>query len=124
MNAVYEEEKLTQKVIECIIEVHKTLGPGFIEGIYKNAMILELISHGLKVEREKPISVKYKGKIVGKQKLDVVVENTVVLELKTVEALSKAHYAQLRSYLKASKIPIGLLVNFADSKADYRRVEI
>jgi GxxExxY protein len=121
---MYEGEQLTQQVIECVIEVHKTLGPGFIESVYKNAMILELNSRGLVVETEKPINIFYKGKIVGNQKLDIVVENRVVLELKAVEALSKAHYAQLRSYLKASSIPLGLLVNFADAKADFRRVEI
>jgi GxxExxY protein len=121
---MYEGEQLTQQVIECLIEVHKTLGPGFIESVYHNAMILELNARGMAVETEKPINVFYKGKIVGNQKLDIVVEGRVVLELKVVEALSKAHYAQLRSYLKASNLPIGLLVNFADAKADFRRVEI
>ncbi len=121
---MFDEEVLTGQIIECAIAVHKALGPGFIEAVYHNALMLEFAERGIRAEREVEVLVRYKGKLVGKHRLDVVVEEQVVLELKTVEALSKAHYAQLRSYLKASNIGTGLLINFSEAKADYRRVEI
>ena len=120
---MYELEELTGKIIECVIEVHQSLGPGFAEGVYHNALMLEFSERGMASDRERPIKVCYKNKIVGTQRLDIVVEDSVVLELKTVEDLSKAHYAQLRSYLKVSGIGVGLLINFSEAKADYRRVE-
>lgn len=90
---MFETETLTGKIIECVIDVHKTLGPGFVEGIYHNALMLEFANRGIKAERETQIKVRYKGKIVGTHRLDIVVEDSIVLELKTVENLSKAHYA-------------------------------
>lgn len=120
----YEKDKLTKSIIECIINVHKTLGPGFLENIYRKSLCIELIRYGLKVEDEKEISVYYKNVEVGRHRLDILVENLVIVELKTVERLSKTHYAQIKSYLKACNLKTGLLVNFFGEKADYRRVEI
>ncbi len=120
----YEAEELTRVVIEAIIRVHQTLGPGFLESIYRNALVLELAGRGLNVENERQIVIHYEDKPVGRHVLDVVVNGAVVLELKAVEELCPAHYAQLRSYLKASKIKTGLLVNFGGEKADFRRVEL
>ena len=114
---------LTENVIESVIVVHRTLGPGFLESAYRNALEIELLDRGMKVEREKEIDLFYKNKRVGRHRLDLVVEEAVVLELKAVEALSKTHYAQIRAYLLASGINTGLLVNFAGNKADYRRIE-
>jgi GxxExxY protein len=115
---------LTGTLIKCIIEVHKELGPGFLENIYKNALILELQKNGLTVETEKEIEIFYKGQSVGSYRLDIIVNNLIVLELKTVESIIKIHYAQLRSYLKASGCKTGFIVNFSLERADFRRVEI
>ena len=120
---MHNAEELTGRIIECVIEVHKSLGPGFAEGVYHNALMLEFVERGMSADRERQITIYYKGKIVGTHRLDIVVDDSIILELKTVETLSKAHYAQLRSYLKAAGIGIGLLINFSEAKADYRRVE-
>ena len=117
-----EIDTLTEIIIEGVIAVHRTLGPGFLENAYRNALEIELLDRGMKVEREKEIDIFYKNKLVGRHRLDLVVEEAVVLELKAVEALNKNHYAQIRAYLFASGISTGMLVNFAGHKADYRRV--
>ena len=108
---------------KCIIKVHQTLGPGFLESIYRRALVYELRRNGMSVEEEKELTIYYEDHEVGRHRLDLVVVDQVVLELKTVEALNKAHYAQLRSYLKASGLKVGFLVNFAKEKADFRRVD-
>jgi GxxExxY protein len=118
----YEEKELTAAIIQAIIKVHRVLGPGFLESVYRNALILEL-RRDLEVEHEKPITIYYEGEEVGLHRLDIVVENKVIVELKTVEELSKAHYAQVRSYLRATGIDVAILVNFATEKADFRRIE-
>mgnify|MGYP000049957953 CR=1 FL=1 len=115
---------LTERIIQGIVKVHRTLGPGFLESIYRNALVLELIGKGLKVESEKEVTVYYEGRPVGTHRLDILVEGKVVLELKTVEQLTAAHYAQIRSYLKATGLNVGLLVNFAKQRSDFRRVEL
>ena len=120
----YQNDKLTERIIYCIIQVHQTLGPGFLENIYRRALLLELWKHDLATEVEKEILIYYDGHEVGRHKLDLIVERKVILELKAVEALNKAHYAQVRSYLKATRIPLALLINFSADRADFRRVEI
>ena len=92
-----EIDGLTEVIIESVIAVHKTLGPGFLESVYRNALEIELLDRGMTVEREKEIDLYYKNKPVGRHRLDLVVENSVVLELKAVESLSKSHYAQIRA---------------------------
>jgi GxxExxY protein len=121
---MYENGEITERIIQAIIKVHKLLGPGFLESVYRNALVLEFGDCGLCVESEYPIVIYYGGRVVGRHKLDLVVEKRVVVEIKTIEDLAQAHYAQLRSYLRASNIPLGLLVNFAKEKADFRRVEL
>ncbi|MFN3653632.1 MAG: GxxExxY protein [Armatimonadota bacterium] len=118
-----DDAALTRLVISAIIRVHQVLGPGFLENIYREALILELVKRGLRVEKEKSITVVYDGEEVGTHRLDILVEGRIIIELKTVEELSRAHYAQLRSYLKATGLELGILVNFAKEKADFRRVE-
>ena len=115
---------LTEKIIQAIIRVHQTLGPGFLERIYHNALVVELSKQVLHVESEKQIDVYYEEELVGTHRLDLLVENQVIVELKTVEKLVGVHYAQLRSYLRATGLQVGLLVNLASEKADYRRVEL
>jgi GxxExxY protein len=117
-------EELTGRVIRCVIRVHQTLGPGFLENVYRRALLIELRKNGLATETEKEIVVYYDGQEVGKHRLDLLVEGQMILELKTVEALSKAHYAQVRSYLKATRLDTALLINFATALADFRRISI
>lgn len=115
-------DHLTRAIIEAVINVHNELGPGFMEGAYRNALEIEWRQRGIAVEREEEIHLFYKTEPTGVHRLDLVVEGSVDLELKAVEALNKNHYAQIRAYLKASGIGTGLLINFQRSKADYRRV--
>jgi GxxExxY protein len=114
---------LTDRIIYCVIKVHQTLGPGFLEKVYRHALRIELRKQNLTAEVEKPVFVYYEGQKVGRHRLDFLVEGQVILELKTVEALSRAHYAQVRSYLKATGLRLGLLINFADERAEFRRIE-
>jgi len=118
------DDELTKKIIGAEIEVHRTLGPGFLERIYRESMILEFCRRGIKVESEKPVIVHDKGTFVGQQRLDLLVDATVVVELKAIETLHGMHYAQLRSYLHATNLQTGLLINFNGPKVDYRRVDM
>ena len=114
----------TEQVIGCIINVHRALGPGFVEPIYRRALVIELNKHGLVVEAEKQILIYYQGIRIGRHRLDLVVANEVIIEIKAVRALHEVHYAQLRSYLKAAKLRTGILVNFSTERADYRRISV
>jgi GxxExxY protein len=117
-------DDLIYRTIGCMIEVHKELGPGFLESVYRRAIAVELQEQGIPFEMEKKIELRYKKKRVGAHRLDLLVANELVVELKTVESLHKKHYAQVRSYLKAVREPVGLLVNFSDFQLDARRVEL
>ncbi len=119
-----ELNDLTFKVIGAMIEVHKTLGPGFIEKVYHRAMEIELAERGIRFDTEKEVHLKYKGKPIGTHRIDLLIEDELVVELKTVETLHKKHYAQVRSYVKALGRQVGLLANFSDFTLDPRRVEI
>ncbi len=117
------KDGLTEKIIGACIKVHKTLGPGFLESIYLNALLVELKKLGFRCEPEKEIRVFYEDALVGLHKIDILVEGEIIIELKAVEDVNKKHYAQMRSYLTAMNKPLGLLVNFASYKLDVRRVE-
>ena len=119
----YQQDQLTATIIECIIKVHKCLGPGFLESIYRKALLIELRRQKLVVEMEKEVVIYYEKEEVGRHRMDIVVQNRVVVELKTVEALSRAHYAQVRSYMRATNVQVAILVNFSREKADFRRLE-
>ena len=121
-NIVYPD--LSYKIMGAIFEVHKKLGPGFLESVYEKALIQELSSREIKVETQKTIDLTYRDKKVGVHWLDLIVEDKVVVELKTVERFSVHHKAQLTSYLKASGYTLGILVNFSKSRVEYRRVLI
>jgi GxxExxY protein len=118
----FKSDALTESIIGGVIRVHSTLGPGFVESIYRRALLLDLSRAGLGVEPEREVDVFYLGERVGWHRMDLIVERKVVVELKTVEKLALAHYAQLRSCLRASGLDVGLLVNFSGARADYRRV--
>jgi GxxExxY protein len=120
----YSDDTLTGRVIQCVIVVHQTLGPGFLESVYRRALLIELRKQNLATQAEKEVVVYYDGFEVGKHRLDLLVEGQVLVELKTVETLSKAHYAQVRSYLRATDLDMALLVNFAGHRADFRRIEV
>jgi len=118
------KEELTDKIIHACITVHKALVPGFLESIYHNALLIEMKKQNIVFESEKEVTVSYCGSQVGIHKIDMFIENDIVLELKTVDDLNKKHYAQVRSYLKALNKPVGFLVNFWNYRLDVRRVEL
>ncbi len=124
MGEKWRWEELTEKIINACIAVHKTLGPGFLESIYHNALKIELVKLKLFFESEKEVTISYQGVAVGVHKIDLLVENEIIVELKTVEDLNKKYYAQVRSYLAALKKEVGLLVNFSGYAVDIRRVEL
>ncbi|MGC3967009.1 MAG: GxxExxY protein [Pirellulales bacterium] len=111
-------------VIAAIIRVHQTLGPGFIESIYHRALTVELKRMSIPFSTEHELEIRYEGELVGLHRLDLLVDGRLIVELKAIEELTKTHYSQLRSYLKAARLSVGLLVNFSKDKADYRRVTI
>lgn len=117
-----QDDALTGRVIGAAIEVHKALGPGLLEAIYQNALCVELANAGLTFDREYRCSMFYAGTPVGEQRLDLVVDHRVVVEMKAVDALSSLHRAQLRTYLKATRLTIGLLLNFGAELIQVKRV--
>lgn len=118
-----ELSAMTETIIGCLIRVHRALGPGFREKVYQRALLVEFRRVGLEVEREVVIPISYENRRVGSHRLDLVVEGTIVIELKAVREITKVHYAQLRSYMRASGIPIGLLTNFSLERTDVRRLD-
>ena len=117
-----EINDITYSINGAVFEVNKILGPGFLEKVYENALLIELKNRGLKTESQVPITVLYKDNVVGEYLADLLVEDKVVVELKTVENLDKNHEAQLLNYLKATGLHVGLLVNFKNKKADIKRM--
>jgi GxxExxY protein len=113
---------LTGEIIAGAIEVHRRLGPGFLEAIYENALVIELRKRGLKVEPQVEVIVEYDGIEVGKHRLDLLVEGTIIIELKAIKDLEDVHFAIVRSYLKATRKEHGLLINFAKTTLEVRRV--
>jgi GxxExxY protein len=116
-----EEEELTHRIRGCVYEVFRVLGAGFLEQVYHEALMHELQLQGLRAESKRNLTVTYKGMEVGQYVADIVVDDRVVIELKTVQMLTKVHEAQLLNYLKATGIKVGLLVNFVHPKAEIRR---
>ena len=106
-------EPLTERIIGGAIEVHRALGPGLLESVYRECLIIELRSHHLRVEPERPAAIEYRGhRINSELKLDLLVEDFVVVELKAVERIHPVHLAQVITYLKLTGCPAGLLLNF------------
>ena len=108
-------DDLTAQVISSAFEVHNTLGSGFLEKVYENALLVELREKGLKAESQKPVTVLYKDRNVGEYFADIIVGDKVVLELKAIEKIDDIHEIQLKNYLKATGIEVGLLINFGKS---------
>lgn len=108
-----EINKLTEKIIGAAIEVHRALGPGLLESAYEACLVYELTELGLKVDAQKPIPLVYKSITLDcGYRLDLLVEDTVVVEIKSIEKILPVHKAQVISYLKLAKLPLGLLINF------------
>ncbi len=114
--------ELSEQIIGCCINVHKALGPGFLEKIYEEALCLELQKAGLRYERQKLIPVFYEGKPVGEHRLDLFINGLVVVELKATAGIESAHLATARSYLKAIPAQLALVINFARPTLDIKRV--
>jgi GxxExxY protein len=106
-------DEISKKIIGCAIEVHKTLGPGLLESAYRECLYYDLIQSGLVVEKEKPMPIIYKEvKLDHGYRMDLVVNNRIVVEIKTVDAFTDVHIAQLLTYLKLGNYNLGLLINF------------
>ena len=117
-----KHKELTAQIIDCAYKVHRELGFGFLESVYQNALVIELTKVGLQSEREKRIQVYYDGKVVGDFVADILVEEKVILELKSVSQVHPAHEAQLINYLKATGMKVGLLINFGEKVEIKRKV--
>jgi GxxExxY protein len=115
-------KELSFAIMEATFEVHNTLGPGYSEGIYESALAKEFRDRNIKYERQKLIEVWYKGEKIGEYRLDMVVEGKIVLELKAVSELNKIFEAQILSYLKATGMKLGILLNFGGKKVEYKRM--
>jgi GxxExxY protein len=112
--------ELTERVIKAFYNVYNTLGHGFLEKVYENALIIELQKMGLSASQQRPVRIFYDGQVVGDYFADLVVEELVIVELKAAAALDKAHEAQLLNYLRATDMEVGLLLNFG-LKPEFRR---
>jgi len=117
-----EDEVATGCVIAAAIAVHRQLGPGFIESVYQRALGIELTTRGIVHSRECEIDIFYGGSMVGRHRLALVTDGGIVVELKAIRAFESAHFAQVRSYLRAANLPIGLLLNFGLSRLAVRRI--
>ena len=111
---------LTERIIRCFYAVYNALGPGFVESVYERALLIELAREGLRAESQVALMVYYRDQVVGEFRADVVVEGKIILELKAVRAIEPAFDSQVLNYLKATRIEVGLLLNFGP-KPEFRR---
>ena len=116
-----EYKDLTEKITGCAYEVYNKMGFGYLESVYEKCLLIELKRAGLTAEAQKPIKVQYDGEIVGDFIADIVVNDTVIIELKSVRRIVKAHEAQLVNYLVATGKPVGLLLNFGEQMVEVKR---
>ncbi len=118
----FPEKEKTGEIIKAAFEVSNTLGCGFLEKVYENALALELKRRGWKVSQQVPIRVLYLGQAIGDYVMDMVMENAVLVEIKATEREHTIFVAQTLNYLRASNLPVGLLINFGQPKLRYRRL--
>ena len=114
-------EEITKKIIAAAYRVYNKMGFGFLESVYEKCWLIELEKEGLQAESQKPIIVKYDNEVVGEFKADILVEDTVILELKSVRQISQVHEVQLVNYLVATDKPVGLILNFGEQKVEVKR---
>jgi GxxExxY protein len=116
-----EYQELTEKIIGCAYRIYNKMGFGFLESVYEKCMLIELRKEGLNAEAQRPIKVSYDNEIVGEFISDIIVEDTIILELKSVKKIVKAHEVQLVNYLVATDKPVGLVLNFGERKVEIKR---
>ena len=116
-----DTESLIRIVMDSAITVKRTLGEGFLESVYQNALIYELQAQGISCEKEKNLTVYYRGQIAGTYRADIVVDNRIILEIKTCEEIARAHEYQLVNYLRATNIEDGLIINFGSFPLGFKR---
>ena len=109
---MYSHDPLTERIIGCAIAVHRVLGPGLVEATYEEALCIELADEGLRFSRQVGVPITYRGRLIGEYRHDLVVEETVVIEIKSVDRLISLHQAQLLAYMRILRLPVGLLLNF------------
>ncbi len=117
-----EFDKLSGRIINSAIKVHRELGPGFLESIYHAALLIQLRKNNMKADTQKEVHIRYDGEVVGEHRLDLVVDDTIVVELKATREFNGSHIAQLMSYLKATGLRTGLLLNFGRSTLKVKRI--
>ena len=121
VGSLMQHKEITEKIIGCAYRVYNKMGFGFLESVYEKCLLIELRKAGLKAIAQQAITVRYDGEIVGEFFADIVVENTIILELKSVRMIVKAHEMQLVNYLVATGKPVGLLLNFGEIKVEVKR---
>lgn len=113
--------ELTEKIIGCAYGVYNRMGYGFLESVYEKCLLIELRKAGLSAVSQKPITVFYDNEVVGEFVADIIVEDTIILELKSVRRTIRAHEVQMVNYLVATKKPVGLIINFGERKVEIKR---
>ena len=116
-----EYSELTEKIIGCAYSVYNKMGFGYLESVYEKCMLIELRKAGLKIESQKSLTVFYENETVGEFIADIIVNDTIILELKSAKQIIKAHEVQLVNYLVATGKPVGLILNFSESKVEVKR---
>ena len=116
-----EYKEITEKIIGCAYTVYNTMGFGYLESVYENCMLIELMNAGLNAESQKRIIVYYKGQVVGEFIADIFIEDKIIVELKSIRKLAAAHSVQLVNYLVSTGMEVGLLLNFGAEKVEVKR---
>jgi len=119
-NIIYKD--LSYKIIELALEVHNELGCGFLEKVYENALMILLNRENISARQQAPADVYFKGKVVGQYFADILVDNKLILELKTVDVIANIHKAQVLNYLRATGLKLGLILNFGKPRFEYQRL--
>ena len=117
-----DTDKVTETIIGCAMKVSNTLGVGFLEKVYENALAIELPKSGLVAEQQKPILVRYERAVVGDYVADIVVNGSILLELKAAKFIDQIHQAQLLNYMKATTLKVGLILNFGTTRLGVKRM--
>ena len=112
---------ITESILECGFEISNELGIGFLESVYENALIIALRQKGMRVDQQVPLSVSFRGEPIGRFQIDLLFDHQVIVELKAAKSLAPEHQMQILNYLRASGLPVALLMNFGTPKLEYRR---
>jgi GxxExxY protein len=118
------EKDLSYKIVGCGMEVHSKLGPGFLEKVYENALMVLFNREGIPAKQQKPIEVCFEGEVVGEYCADILVDDKIILELKTADKIVDVHRAQILHYLRATGIKLGMILNFGSKTFEYERLVV